>query len=96
MDSLHNPDLSVIVVGHVTLYNIKKECYLLISCFVNARKLLFMIEQILLLMGEVWVRHNTDAQCTGTERGHLRAENFLCANFSCLAKKYEFYFIPNN
>ena len=53
MDSLHNPDLSVIVVGHVTLYNIKKECYLLISCFVNARKLLFMIEQILLLMGEV-------------------------------------------
>ena len=75
------------VVDHVTLNSIKKEYYLLRSCLVNARKLLFMIEQILLLMGEVWVMRNTDVQCTGGERGHLRAETFLCVNFSCLDKK---------
>ena len=84
------------VVGHVTLNNIKKEYYLLRSCLVNARKLLFMTEQILLLMGEVWVMCNTDVQCTGGKRGHLRAETFLCVNFSCLDKKNEFYFTRDN
>ena len=53
-DSLHNPDLRAIVVGHVTLYKIKKECYLLRSCLVDAgRMLLFMVKQVFLLMGEV-------------------------------------------
>ena len=32
IDGLPNPDRSAIVVGHVTLYKIKKECYLLRSC----------------------------------------------------------------
>ena len=36
MESLHNPDLSVILVGHVTPYKIKKERYLLRSFLVDA------------------------------------------------------------
>ena len=32
IDNLPNPDLSIIVVGHVTPYKIKKECFLLRSC----------------------------------------------------------------
>ena len=40
------------MVGHVTLYKLKKECYLLRSCLVDARRFLFMVEQVFLLMGE--------------------------------------------
>ena len=58
--------------------------------------LLFIVEQLFLLMGEVWVMHNTDAQYAQVERDCRRADNFLCVNFSCLAKKYEFYFTPDN
>ena len=47
IDSLHNSDLIAIVVGHVTPYKIRKECHLLRSCLVDARKmLLFMVEQV--------------------------------------------------
>ena len=37
------------------LYKIKKECYLLRTCLVDAgRMLLFMVEQVFLLKGKVW------------------------------------------
>lgn len=61
LHSLHNQDLSVSQVGHVTPYKIRKECYLFRSCFVDARRmLLFMDEQGFLLIEEVWLMHNTD------------------------------------
>lgn len=42
------------VVTHVTLYKIKKECYLLRNCLGDSgRILLFIIDQVFLLMGEV-------------------------------------------
>ena len=47
IDSLHNPVMAP--------YRIKKECYLWSSCLAGAgRMLLFMAEQVFLLMGEVW------------------------------------------
>ena len=83
----------------MSAYKIKKECYLLRSCLVDAgRTLLFMLEQVFLLMGSFGgcLMQIHDAQ--GGERGGQRAEkNFLCLNFSCLAIKYEFYFtLVNN
>ena len=43
----------------------KKECYLLRSCLVGARRtLLFMIEHEFLLVGRVRPIHNADTQCT--------------------------------
>ena len=51
-------------------YKIKKECYLLRSCLVDAgRMLLFMAEQVLLLMGEVWLMHNAGTQCKVGDEG---------------------------
>ena len=39
------------------------------DCLVDAgRILLFMVEQVFLLMGEVWSMHNADTQCS-VERG---------------------------
>ena len=44
---------------------IKKERYLLKSCLVDARKmLLIMVEQVFLLMREIWSVHDVDMQCT--------------------------------
>ena len=44
---------------------IKKERYLLKSCLVDARKmLLIMVEQVFLLMREIWSVHYVDMQCT--------------------------------
>ena len=52
-----------------------------------------MVEQVFLLMGEVWSMHNADTHCTLEGReGPKGRENFLCLKFSCLAIKYEFYF----
>ena len=54
IDSLHIPHLSSSMVDHVTSYKLTKECYLLRSCLnVVRRMLLFMVEQVFLLMGEV-------------------------------------------
>ena len=62
---------------------LKKECYLLRSCLVGARRmLLFMVEQVFLLMGEV-------GRCmiqiyNAQERGERRLkgrDNFLFLNF---------------
>ena len=62
-------------MGHVTPYKIKKDCFLLRSCLVGARRmLLFMIEQVFLLMGEVWLVHNADTQCTVGGRGETKGQ----------------------
>ena len=65
------------------------------SCLVDAgRTLLFVVEQVFLLMGEVWLMPEAGTKCTVEGRGGgQRAENiFSCLNFSYLAIKYEFYF----
>ena len=49
-----------------------------------------MVEQVFLLMGEVWLMHNVDTQYT--ERRPKGREEFLCLNFSCFVIKYEFDF----
>ena len=47
----------------MTPYKIKKECYLLRSCLVNARRmLLFMVEQVFLPVEEVWLIQIHNAQ----------------------------------
>ena len=47
IDSLHNPDLSALVVGHVTPYKVKKEGYLLGSrLIITGRMLFFVVEQV--------------------------------------------------
>ena len=68
----------------MTLEKIKKLCYLLRSCLVDAKRmLLFMVEQVFLLMGEVLLMRNADTQCTvGGERRPKGREEFLCLNFS--------------
>lgn len=49
----------------MTLYEIKKDCYHLQSCFVDTRRmLLFVFEQVFLTMGEVLLMHNANTQCT--------------------------------
>ena len=49
------------------------------------RMLLFMVEQVFLLMGEVWVMHNAGTQCRVGDEGRPKVrEEFLCLNFSCL------------
>ena len=81
IESVYDPDLSIIVVGHVTLYKIRKECYLLRSCLAG-RMLLFMAEQVFLLMGEVWLTQNAGAQCAveGREGRPKDREEFLYLN----------------
>ena len=45
---------------HVAPHEIKKDC-----CLVDARgMLLFVVEQVFLPMGEVWLMHNAGTQCT--------------------------------
>ena len=61
-------------------YKIKKECYLLRSCLVDAgRMLLFMVEQVFLPREEAWLIYSADTQYTVWERGGRRAEkkNFM-------------------
>ena len=84
LGSLHNPDLSVIIVmSHVTLYEIKKECYLLRSCLVDARRmLLFMVHRY----SCPWERfgwHKTQINNTpsGERRGQKAENNLLKKKF---------------
>ena len=76
----------------MTLYKIKKERYHLRSCLVDARRmLLFMVEQILLLMGEVGSMHKADTQCTvGGEEAKRQRIIFMFKFFSCLAINMNF------
>ena len=64
----------------MTFYKLEKKCYLLRSCLVGARRMLLLIvEWIFLLMGEVWLMHNADTQCTVGVDGWPRGrEEFLC------------------
>ena len=39
IDTLHDLDLSLILMGHVTPYKIQKQRYLLSSCFADARRM---------------------------------------------------------
>ena len=65
-----------------------KEGYFLKSCPVGAgRVLFFMVEQVFLPMGEVWLTHNADTRCTVRRERSKGRENFLCLNLSCLALK---------
>ena len=84
IDSLHNPDLRVTMAP----YKIKKECYLLRSCLVDAgRMLLSMVEQVF-LPTEVWLMHSADTQYTVWERGGWRTKKKnLCLNVSCFCHK---------
>ena len=53
-----------------------------------------MVEQVFLSMGEVWSVHNANTYYTVEgEQSLMDREEFLCLNFSCLAIKYEFYFL---
>ena len=63
------------------------------TCLVAPRRILvFMVEQVFLLMQEAWLMYNVDTQCTVYgERRPKDRENFLL-NFPCLAIKYKFYF----
>ena len=53
------------------------------------RMLLFMVEQVFLLMGEVWWTLNVD---TGREEAKGQRK-LLYLNLSCLTIKHEFYLI---
>ena len=65
------------MVGHVTPYKIRKARYLLRSFLGARRMLLFMVEQVFPLRGEVWSMHKADTQCTVGKRGGQRAgKNF--------------------
>ena len=65
----------------VTLHKIKKECSLLRSCLMGARRMLcFMAEQVFLPMSEVWLMPNCKihrAQQRGGKKPKGR-EKFLC------------------
>ena len=39
------------------------------SCLADARRLLFMAEQVFLPMGEVWLMHNAGTQCKVGDEG---------------------------
>ena len=52
LTGLHHPDLSAILVGHVTPYKTKKECRVLRNCLVDAMST-WLVEPVFLLI-EVW------------------------------------------
>ena len=53
------------------------------NCLVGARILLFIVEQVFLLMGKLWSMHNADTQCiVRGERKPKGRENFLGLTFS--------------
>lgn len=72
---------------------LRRNVIFLRSCLVNAKRmLLFMFEQVFLLVGEVWSIYNADTQCTAERKEKAKGQRkFLCLNL-CLAIKYEFSF----
>ena len=72
----------------MTPYKSKKECYLLRSHLVDARGMLpFMVEQVFLLMGEVWPLHDADTQYTVEGREEAKGQRkcfMLKFFFSCI------------
>lgn len=83
IDSVHNPDLSIIMVVHVTPYR-SRRIYLFRSCLTDARSLLlFKVKQVFPpdVGGLVHAscRHTTYSEgeeCKGRE-------SFQCLNFPC-------------
>ena len=64
------------MVGHVTPHKLKNVYYLLRSCFVYAGRMIpFVVEQVFLLMGEVWFMHKRDTKCSVVGTEGQRAEN---------------------
>ena len=77
----------------MTPYKMEKECYLLRSCLVDAgRMLLFMVELVFLPMGEVWLIHNADTQCTVGGERRTKGRRIFTFKFFLSCDKYEFYF----
>lgn len=72
------------MVGYVILYKTKKECYLLRSCLFDVWPMvLLMIEQVFLLMKEIWLMHS------GGQR-RPKGREFFCLDFSYLALSVNF------
>ena len=68
----------------MTFYKPERKCYLLRSCLVGARRMLLLIvEWIFLLMGEVWLMHNADTQCTVGVDGWPRGREEFLYFFVC-------------
>ena len=76
----------------MTAYKIIRECCVLRSCLVDAKRmLLFMAELVLLLIGEVWwcIMKVYNAKRGGEEA--IGQRRCFCLSFSCLAiKKKDF------
>ena len=92
IDSLHNPDLSTIVVGRVTPLQNQEGMLSFKELSCCQENVAVHGWAVFLPMGEVWWVHNADTLCT--EQGERKPEGreLLCLNFPCLAIKYEFYF----
>ena len=71
IDNLPNPDLNIVVVGHVTPYKIKKGCFLSRSCL-----------GIAFYGWAGLVMFNSGTQCTMEGRGEAKGwRNFFMINF---------------
>ena len=82
IDNLPNPDLNIVVVGHVTPYKIKKGCFLSRSCLGIA----FYGWAGIHTEGEVWSMYSTDKKSIVLGEGKCqRAEENFSLNFSFLA-----------
>ena len=86
------PSLKCPVFVHVTLYKVKKECYPWRSCLVDAKRALFMVEQVFLLVRRfgqcIMLMHS--AWCW--ERWGQR--RIFMLNFFCLAINMNFISHP--
>ena len=81
------------MVDHVVPYKIKKGCYLVKSCLIDTRRMLpLMVEQLFLLVEEIWLMYNTDTKCTVWGKRRPKGREFIFKFFSCLAIKSEFHF----
>ena len=70
---------------------IKNDYYLLKSCLVGARRMLFfMVEQVFLPMEASWLKHNADWKCTVEGKEEVKSRKILHLNFSCLVIKHQY------
>ena len=93
IDSLHNPDLSTIVVGHVTPLQNQEGMlpFKELSCWCQENVAVYGWAGFP-ASGEVWVMHNADTLCTVQGERRPEARELLCLKFPCLAIKCELYF----
>jgi len=75
---------------------LRKECYLLGSYTAASRRRNtdLYVSASIFAVGDVWLRHTADAQCTltGREEAKMDREKNVCLSFSCLFSKYEVLF----